>query len=59
MSTVLLKGPAVALYLYPENPSLRTYRDIDLLVDPQVFDAAEALLAGLGYSLLDRGPEPP
>ena len=50
MSTVLLKGPAVALYLYPENQSLRTYRDIDLLVDPQVFDAAEALLAGLGYS---------
>ena len=41
---LLLKGPSFARWLYAD-PRRRAYLDIDLLVDPQCFAAAEACLA--------------
>jgi hypothetical protein len=46
---VLLKGPAVARWLYAEDPDLRSYVDADLIVSPSDFDAARRLLADLGF----------
>jgi hypothetical protein len=53
--TILLKGPAIARWLYAEGES-RRYADIDLLVDPRQFMDAERLLADLGFveSSLER-----
>ncbi len=36
---LLIKGPAVAAWLY-DDPAERWYGDVDLLVDPELFDAA-------------------
>lgn len=45
---ILLKGPTIAQWLYPDE--VRPYGDADLLVDPaQILDAA-AILARLGFS---------
>lgn len=46
--SVLLKGAGLNQRLATE----RGYRDVDLLVAPADFDAAEAVLAGLGYRSL-------
>ncbi len=54
LRSVLLKGPAIASWLYDE-PSQRTYGDIDLLVDPMTFDRAEAVVAERGFA---SAPEP-
>jgi hypothetical protein len=45
--SILLKGPSFAGWLYPEGgrPSV----DVDLLVPPEGFDDAEAVLAGGGF----------
>jgi hypothetical protein len=43
-----LKGTPLSLQLY-ERVGVRDARDIDLLVDPARFDAAEAILANAGY----------
>jgi hypothetical protein len=48
--SILLKGPVLARWLYPD-PTDRDYNDIDLLVDPATFSAAEGVLIDLGYVL--------
>ena len=45
---LLLKGPALARFLYDGSPA-RTYGDTDLLVAPAAIDAAERVLARLGF----------
>lgn len=56
IASLLLKGPAVAHRLFPDDPDRRPYRDVDLLVAPATFSAAEAALAGLGYRAEIEGP---
>src|SRR3954463_13466769 len=59
---LLLKGPAVARWLYAENPRRRPYVDVDLLVAPDERAAAERALAALGYdrpARTWRAEEPP
>lgn len=46
---ILLKGPAVARWLYADDPAARGYADIDLLVAPLQMEAARTVLRGLGY----------
>lgn len=46
--TIVLKGPATAHLLY-EDPRLRSYADIDLLVAPWDYERAAQALQGLGY----------
>ncbi len=46
---VLLKGPAVADWLWPGNRSARTYDDADLLVSPTDLVATRATLVGLAF----------
>jgi hypothetical protein len=48
LSCLLLKGPALAAWLYPE-PAERVYGDVDLMVDPGRFMEAEKVLFDLGY----------
>jgi hypothetical protein len=45
---LLIKGPAFARWLY-DDPRQRPYRDIDLLVAPEHFDAAQRCLVELGF----------
>ncbi len=52
---LLLKGPAVARRLYPESPGKRVYCDVDLLVAPANFAAAEQALAVAGYQSVIEG----
>ena len=47
VASILLRGPAIARWLYGEG-ELRAYRDVDLLVEPGKRAEAEAVLAGLG-----------
>ena len=46
---VLLKGPAMVAWLYPDDPAARPYRDADLLVPPDRLGEAVAVLAPLGW----------
>jgi hypothetical protein len=46
--TLLLKGPALVELLYDDGTP-RTYLDCDLLVPPEDFDRAAALLVSLGF----------
>jgi Uncharacterised nucleotidyltransferase len=48
---LLLKGPSVARWLYPDS-SERSYIDCDLLVGPADFQSAENALRALGYKSL-------
>jgi hypothetical protein len=45
---ILLKGPVISRWLYAD-PTQRSYLDVDLLVSPRDFAAAESVLAELGY----------
>lgn len=45
---LVIKGPVIADWLYDDR-SERPYGDVDLLVSPAEFEAAEATLADLGY----------
>lgn len=45
----LLKGPAVARWLYADDSAGRTYRDVDLLVAPEHLPEAQRVLLGLGF----------
>jgi glycosyltransferase involved in cell wall biosynthesis len=45
---LLVRGPAVARWLY-NDPRERPYGDVDLIVAPELFDAAGATLARLGF----------
>jgi hypothetical protein len=47
---VLLKGPAIAQWLYAEYPLLRGYHDVDLLVAPHHLGRAEDVLRQLGFT---------
>lgn len=46
---ILLKGPAVARWLYADDPAARGYADIDLLVHPGQMERARIVLRQLGY----------
>jgi Uncharacterised nucleotidyltransferase len=46
--SVLLRGPAIARWLYDDGTP-RPYSDIDLLVAPSEFAAAEGILVDLGF----------
>jgi hypothetical protein len=48
LASLLLKGPALAEWLYPE-PAERNYGDVYLMVDPGRFTEAERVLFDLGY----------
>lgn len=48
---VLLKGPAVACWLYRDDPYARPYADADLLVAPDQRQAAGDVLRRLGYEM--------
>lgn len=54
---VLLKGPVIGEWLYPDDPSSRPYVDVDLLVSPEDQPEACAILLALGFEMLD-GPMP-
>jgi hypothetical protein len=49
--SVLLKGPAIARWLYAEDET-RHYWDVDLLVPPGELPRAESVVAGLGFEWL-------
>jgi hypothetical protein len=48
IDSILLKGPAVANWLYQGGP-VRAYGDSDLLVSPENWERAQELIRGLGY----------
>lgn len=48
IESILLKGPAIARWLYDEG-ALRAYADCDLLVAPEDFERGESVLAELGF----------
>jgi hypothetical protein len=54
---VLLKGPAIADWLYDEGE--RVYVDCDLLVPRHRLEVAERVLGGLGFVSVDEGLEQP
>jgi hypothetical protein len=47
--SVVLKGPAMVHWLYPDDPGERAYTDVDVLVAPAAFTAAERVLENLGF----------
>lgn len=55
--TLLLKGPALATWLY-DDATERPYGDIDLLVVPDRFDAAALCMAELGFERRETGQHP-
>jgi hypothetical protein len=54
---LLLKGPAFARWLY-DDPSERTYIDLDLLVAPAELEAARQTLVGRGFQPLTQRAHP-
>lgn len=46
---LLLKGPVIANWLYPQGLSERAYNDADLLVAPNEYATARDVLVDLGY----------
>jgi hypothetical protein len=48
IETILLKGPAIASWLYRDGSS-RPYGDADLMVSPADWETAEAILLELGF----------
>jgi Uncharacterised nucleotidyltransferase len=56
ISPVVLKGPHLGPLLWPEDPNLRTFGDLDLWVQPVDIPQAEAVLRGLNYG---GGPTEP
>lgn len=53
---ILLKGPGLSLRAFGEL-GLRTYRDLDLLIDEEAVATASALLISAGYELLEPRSE--
>ena len=47
---VLLKGPATVRWLYSEDPSVRLYTDVDLLVSPAAFARSATVMTSLGFT---------
>ncbi len=58
INSLLIKGPATALHLYAEDPSLRAYSDIDVLIPADRLDAATAVLDRLGFHSIECGLTP-
>jgi Uncharacterised nucleotidyltransferase len=56
ISPVVLKGPHLGPLLWPEDPTLRSFGDLDLWVQPVDIPQAEAVLRGLNYG---GGPAEP
>jgi hypothetical protein len=54
--TILLKGPSIARWLYPDGG--RTYVDVDLLVPSDRFERAGGVLEGLGFKARLEGFNP-
>jgi hypothetical protein len=52
----LLKGEALSKALYPQD-GLRPYGDIDLLIRPETYESAKAILMGLGFRLRQAAKE--
>ena len=51
----VIKGPAAADDLYP-SPELRVFTDLDLLVQPESYEAASAMLCAMDYEpIIDPG----
>lgn len=48
IASILLKGPAIARWLYDDG-SVRSYSDCDLLVAPDQLSAAQSVLRELGF----------
>jgi Uncharacterised nucleotidyltransferase len=57
IESILLRGPAIARWLYAEGEP-RAYVDIDLLVEPEKRTEAEAILARLGFVHREAGFAP-
>ena len=53
---ILLKGEALSKALYPQE-GLRPYYDLDLLIRPESYEAAKAILMDLGFRLKRQGEE--
>jgi hypothetical protein len=53
--TMMLKGPALTHSLFGDL-SLRTSKDLDILIPPQDVERTEALLFALGYQLSEDAP---
>lgn len=51
---VPLKGPALARWLYADEPALRPNSDVDLIVSPADTDRAQALLRELRFRWLSH-----
>jgi hypothetical protein len=56
VDATLLRGPALAETLYPD-PEMRTYEDVDLLLDRAEVMVAKEILRGLGYRLFHPDEE--
>lgn len=56
IEVILLKGPAIARWLYDES-EVRPYVDVDLLVSPVRHSAAEEVLRALGFTPIMRDYE--
>lgn len=52
---LLIKGQVTAHLLYPGDPSRRFHTDVDLLVHPDRFGAAQEALAAAGYRSASSG----
>jgi hypothetical protein len=48
---ILLKGPAIARWLYPEDPWNRRYLDVDIFVGPHDSRRTDSLLRELGFTV--------
>lgn len=55
LDALLMKGPVTASRLYAAEPHRRFYGDVDLLVAPADFAAAQRVLARRGYRPYDVG----
>ncbi len=53
IDALLLKGPSLASWLYPDGG--RSYSDTDLLVAPESFVAAQSVIVGLGFADVREG----
>lgn len=51
IKTVVLKGAALARTVYP-NIALRSFGDVDVLIDKKDLEKAKSCLEGLGYSIV-------
>src|SRR5207249_1485831 len=56
LPVIVLKGPVLARTLYPDA-ALRSYGDIDLMVQDRHEHAAAAALLGCGFTEVSYGPE--